>query len=72
VLIIYTGRWEIRHYNKPKRVAWCQEQLNWTEKEWKWVVWTDESTFSTAGFHSWPWVTRRPEEKYDEDCVDHT
>lgn len=65
-------RWGIRSYNKPKRVAWCQEKLNWTEEEWKRVVWTDESSFSTAGFHYRPWVTRLPEEEYHEDCVDYT
>jgi len=56
--------------NKPKRVQWCQERLEWTEEEWKRVVWTDESNFSTAVFSHKPWVTRFPEEEFHLDCID--
>ena len=33
-------------------------------------MWTDESSFSTAGFGHRPWVIRSPEEEYYPDCMD--
>lgn len=62
----------IRPYNKPKHVTWCQEHLYWTYDEWKRIIWTDESSFSTAGFGHRPWVIRRPDEEYHPDCIDET
>ena len=63
-------KFSIRPANKPKRVAWCQERLDWTYEEWSRVVWTDESTFSTTGFGHRPWVIRLPEEEFHIDCID--
>ena len=65
-------KFNIRPYNKPLRVAWCQERLHWTYEEWKRVLWTDESSFSTAGFGHRPWVIRKPDEEYHADCIDET
>lgn len=62
----------IRPYNRPIRVAWCQERLNWTRDDWLRVLWTDESTFSTAGFANRSWVTRKASEEYHPDCIDET
>jgi len=56
--------------NKPKRVAWCQERLHWTKEEWKRVIWTDEPSFSTAGFGHRPWVIHKADKEYHPDCVD--
>jgi len=66
----YTIEVGIRSMNKPKRVQRCQERLEWTEEEWKRVVWTEESNFSTAGFSHRPWVTRLLEEEFNPDCID--
>ena len=63
-------KFNIRPYNKPLRVAWCQERLHWTYEGWKRVLWTDESSFSTAGFGHRPWVVRKPDEECDADCID--
>ena len=38
-------KFNIRPYNKPLRIAWCQERLHWTYEEWKRELWTDESSF---------------------------
>ena len=56
--------------NKPICVAWCRERLGWGFEDWLRILWTDESTFSTAGFGNRPWVTRKPSEEYHPDCVD--
>ena len=61
-------KFNIRPYNKPLRVAWCQERLHWTYEERKRVLWTDESSYSTAGFGHRPWVIRKPDEEYHADC----
>ena len=58
--------------NKSKRITWCLAQLNWTEKEWGRILWTDESSFSTAGFGHRPWVIQSAAEEYHPDCVDET
>jgi transposase len=65
-------KFHVRPDNRPKRVAWCQERLHWTKEEWKRVIWTDESSFSTAGFAHRPWVIRKPGEEDHPDCVDNT
>jgi len=36
------------------------------------VLWTDESTFSTAVFGNRPWVKRKVLEEYHSDCIDET
>ena len=63
-------KFNVKPDNKPKRVAWCQARLHWTKEEWKRVIWTDESSFSTAGFGHRPWVIRKADEEYHPDCVD--
>jgi len=65
-------KFAIRPANKPIRVAWCRERLGWGFDDWLRVLWTDESTFSTAGFGHRPWVTRKASEEYHADCVDET
>jgi len=63
-------KFNVKLNNKPKRVAWCQARLHWTKEEWKRVIWTDESSFSMAGFGHRPWVIRKADEEYHPDCVD--
>jgi len=63
-------KFNVSHENKTKRVAWCQARLHWTKEEWKRVIWTDESSFSTAGFGHRPWVIRKVDEEYHPDCID--
>ena len=65
-------KFNARPDNRPRRVQWAQERLSWTYEEWKRVLWTDESSFSTAGFGHRPWVIRSPEEEYHPDCIDET
>lgn len=52
---------------KQVRLAWAIEHLSWKPEQWARVVWTDECSFSTQGFGK-VYVTRRPEEKYDDSC----
>lgn len=65
-------KFSIRPANRPIRVAWCRARLDWTYEDWLRVLWTDESTFSTAGFGNRPWVTRKASEEFHADCIDET
>lgn len=60
----------MRSVNKEKRVQWCRDRLHWGYEEWFRTVWTDESTFNTAGFGHRPWVIRRADEEFHPDCID--
>ena len=63
-------KFNVRPDNRPRRVQWAQEHLSRTYEEWKRVLWTDGSSFSTAGFGHRPWVIPSPEEEYHLDCID--
>ena len=56
--------------NKPKRVAWGQQTLDWTLEAWSQVVWTDESTFSTTGFSHPLLVIRLTKQEFHIHCID--
>jgi len=47
-----------------------QARLHWTKEEWKRVIWTDGSPFSTAGFGHRPCIIQKADEEYHPDCVD--
>ena len=56
---------------KPEQKA---ARLSWAEtsgdrERWDDVVWTDECYVYLDSSHGKVFVTRRPDEKYDEDCV---
>lgn len=62
----------IRPYNKPRRVQWARNHQHWTFEDWLRIIWTDESSFSTAGFNCRPMVICYPGEEYHPDCIDET
>ncbi|CAB5385256.1 unnamed protein product [Rhizophagus irregularis] len=57
----------ISESNKAKRLLWARAHENWTVEDFKWVVWSDESTytqFRTSGFGC---VWRESSEEFHED-----
>ena len=72
LLMSNLSRFAVSPVNQQKRVEWCQAHLHWTYDDWSHVIWTDESSFSTAGYHHRPWVIRKAGEEYLEDTVDTT
>src|SRR6266540_5297347 len=50
--------------NRKKRLLWAQEHENW-EKEWKNVIWSDESKFELFKGDGRKYVWRQEHEKYD-------
>ena len=59
----------LRAANIAKRYAWAKKHADWTEKQWKRVLWTDESKFEFFGSHRRAFVRRRPRERFLPDCV---
>ncbi|KAG1445662.1 hypothetical protein G6F56_009833 [Rhizopus delemar] len=50
--------------NMKKRLRCAMEHVNWTEDQWKSVVWSDESRFSLNGNDTDARVIRKVGEKY--------
>jgi hypothetical protein len=42
--------------------------INWTEEDWKRVVWSDEMGMHTDANQGFKWIWRYPEEEYHEYC----
>jgi len=54
---------------KANRYNWALEHASWGIEEWRRVIWTDEASFNVGGAHGRIWVTRRPGEEFNEDCL---
>ncbi|KAG1619754.1 hypothetical protein G6F45_011671 [Rhizopus arrhizus] len=48
------------------RLRWAKEHLNWTEDQWRSVIWSDESRFCVECSKRGKRVLRKEEERYDE------
>ncbi|KAG1450092.1 hypothetical protein G6F46_010624 [Rhizopus delemar] len=73
----YVDRLDFKSYrvaHKPRlaarhcksRLRWAKEHLNWTEDQWRSVVWSDESRFCVEGSKLRKRVLRKEGERYDE------
>lgn len=58
----------MRPEQKVARLKFAREHINWTEEDWKRVVWSDEMGMQTDANQGFKWVWRYPEEEYHEDC----
>lgn len=58
--------------NRKKRLDWAHEHLNWTDKQWDEILWSDE-TWAQPGIHTKLYITRKigAEELYNKDCIQH-
>lgn len=52
---------------KQKRLSWARVQAE--RDRWDDIIWSDECYVIVDGSRNVVFVTRRPDEKYDEDCV---
>jgi len=55
--------------NVAKRLAWCRDHEKWTVKDFKRVLWSDESTFTQFQQARNCRVWREPSEEWDLDCL---
>lgn len=59
----------ISEKNRRDRLQWCDRHKEWTDEQWKKVIWSDESRFTLFRSDGRIRVWRLPKEKYDVDCV---
>lgn len=59
----------LRPQNKKKRMQWALTHRDWSEEDFKRVLWTDESKFEVFGSKRRVFVRRSAEEKMMPDCV---
>jgi hypothetical protein len=52
-----------------KRLAWAMTHADWTEEDFKSVLWSDECSVEKSKDPRTDWVFRTPYEKWDIDCV---
>ena len=57
--------------HRKKRLDWCRERKDWTNEQWKKVLWSDESVFELIPTRR-VWVRRRKNERYHPDCINST
>ena len=58
----------ISEKNRVLRLAWAEEHLMWTWKQWCIILWTDE-TWVTGGRHTKTYVTRKAGEEFEPTCI---
>lgn len=58
--------------HREARYKWCKDKLNWTQAQWKKVVWSDESKFCLVGSRGCQRVWRRSGEALKPECVNST
>ena len=58
--------------HRHRRLTFARKYKHWTEKEWEWVLWTDESPFSIFGQCGKTYVRRRPGEEFNAECLTPT
>lgn len=59
----------LRPQNKKKRMEWALAHRDWTEEDFRKVLWTDESKFEIFGSKRRIYVRRSAEEKMMPACV---
>ncbi|KAF5337526.1 hypothetical protein D9758_016988 [Tetrapyrgos nigripes] len=56
----------LKKTQKMKRLAWARTHQG---QDWEKVIWSDESYVYIGDPKGQVWVTRRPEEEWEEDCL---
>lgn len=54
---------------KDKRLAWAMDHEAWKLEEWRHVIWSDECYVMLGDKKGSVYVTRRPEEEFDDSCT---
>jgi transposase len=54
--------------HKEARLKWAQDHVNWSDRQWQSVLWTDEASFR-CGYFGQIYVTRTAGEEFHEDCL---
>ena len=58
----------LKEVTRQKRLEFAQAHVHWDAVDWARVIWTDECAFHHGG-HQRIFVTRRPEERFNLECL---
>ena len=53
---------------KERRLQWARDHLNWSDRQWGRVIWTDEASIR-CGLFGQVYVTRAIGEEFEPDCL---
>lgn len=59
----------LRAANIKKRLKWAKDHVEWTDTQWKRVLWTDESKFKLFGSKCRTFVRRMKNEPFRHNCL---
>jgi hypothetical protein len=54
---------------KVKRLRWARKYSNYGVEDWRRVIWSDECYIHLSDDRGTVWVTRQPNEEFQEDCL---
>ena len=54
---------------KQKRLNWGQRFQAWAEVDWADMIFSDDAAFNCGQLSGMIWFTRKPSEKYNDDCL---
>lgn len=57
---------------KKRRLAWAKERLNWTQRQWDSIIFSDESKFDVSLGDERGKVIRSKQEAFHPDCLKRT
>ncbi len=58
--------------NRKKRLQWARDHSSWEAKDWRKVLWSDESKFNMFGSDGLVYIRRRVGEEYHPRCTVRT
>jgi transposase len=58
----------LNEIQKEHRLQWAREHLNWSDRQWSRVIWTDEASIRCGHFGQ-VYVTRAVGEEFEPDCL---
>ena len=59
----------ISDVNARNRKKWCLSHKAWTIRQWKRVIWSDESSLALFSTSSRVYVWRMPSQEYNTNCL---
>jgi len=59
----------ITENNTKRWKRWCNYHKTWPSDDWKYVIWTDESSFTLFPPSGWVYVWTSPKEACNPECL---
>ncbi|KAJ3523873.1 hypothetical protein NMY22_g11245 [Coprinellus aureogranulatus] len=59
----------LKRYHKLQRLRWARKYKKFTRRDWRKPIWSDECYIYLGDDRGRVYVTRRPDEEHDENCL---